>query len=97
MEGLIGDNDGLNDRYATSKSTLDLLKLTRDNMTSAAGSYQTSDTDPSVPIFTPAKEDLADGYLAQYTTRMANMENQQVVGNTETKNAFIEKYKAITA
>ena len=97
MEGLIGDIDGLNSQYATTKSTLDLLKLTRENMTSAAGSYQTSDTDPSVPIFTPAKEDLADGYLAQYTTRMANRENQQVVGNTETKNALIEKYKATTA
>ena len=95
MEGLVGDIDGLNSQYATTKSTLDLLKLTRDNMTSAAGSYQTSDTDPSVPIFTPAKEDLADGYLAQYTSRMANRENGQAA-NTEQpvdKNSVIEKYK----
>ena len=96
MEGLVGDIDGLNSQYATTKSTLDLLKLTRDNMTSAAGSYQTSDTDPSLPIFTPAKEDLADGYLAQYTSRMANRENQQTTDTQQTgdKNAVIEKYKS---
>ena len=95
MEGLVGDIDGLNSQYATTKSTLDLLKLTRDNMTSAAGSYQTSDTDPSVPIFTPAKEDLADGYLAQYTSRMANRENTQTtdVDRPLDKNSVIEKYK----
>ena len=96
MEGLVGDIDGLNSQYATTKSTLDLLKLTRDNMTSAAGSYQTSDTDPSVPIFTPAKEDLADGYLAQYTSRMANRENTQTtdVDRPLDKNGVIEKYKS---
>lgn len=96
MEGLVGDIDGLNSQYATTKSTLDLLKLTRDNMTSAAGSYQTSDTDPSVPIFTPAKEDLADGYLAQYTTRMANRENTQTtdVDRPLDKNSVIEKYQS---
>lgn len=95
MEGLVGDIDGLNSQYATTKSTLDLLKLTRDNMTSAAGSYQTSDTDPSVPIFTPAKEDLADGYLAQYTSRMANRENQETTDTDRPldKNSVIEKYK----
>ena len=95
MEGLVGDIDGLNSQYATTKSTLDLLKLTRENMTSAAGSYQTSDTDPSVPIFTPAKEDLADGYLAQYTSRMANRENQETTDTDRPldKNSVIEKYK----
>ncbi len=95
MEGLVGDIDGLNSQYATTKSTLDLLKLTKDNMTSAAGSYQSSDTDPSVPIFTPAKEDLADGFLAQYTSRMANRENQTTVASAADKEAIVNKYKEI--
>ena len=93
MEGLVGDIDGLNSQYATTKSTLDLLKLTKNNMTDAAGSYQTSDTDPSVPIFTPAKEDLADGYLGKYTSRMANRENQTELATTADKDAVINKYK----
>ncbi len=97
MEGLVGDIDGLDSQYATTKSTLDLLKLTRNNMTSAAGSYQSSDTDPSVPIFTPAKEDLADGYLAQYTSRMANRENQTTTVSDTDKNAIIGKYKESAA
>lgn len=92
MEGLVGDIDGLNSQYATTKSTLDLLKLTKNNMTDAAGSYQTSDTDPSVPIFTPAKEDLADGYLAQYTSRMANRENQTKLPSAADKQAVLDKY-----
>ena len=97
MEGLVGDIDGLNSQYGTAKSTLDLLKSTRDNMTCAAGSYQTSDTDPSVPIFTPAKEDLADGYLAQYTSRMANRENQTPAATTTDKASVINKYKDAAA
>ncbi len=92
MEGLLNDIDGLNSQYATTKSTLDLLKLTKNNMTDAAGSYQTSDTDPSVPIFTPAKEDLADGYLAQYTSRMANRDNQTQAVTTQSKDEVKEKY-----
>ena len=92
MEGLLNDIDGLNSQYATTKSTLDLLKLTKNNMTEAAGSYQTSDTDPSVPIFTPAKEDLADGYLAQYTSRMANRDNQTQAVTTQSKDEVKEKY-----
>ena len=97
MEGLVGDIDGLNSQYATTKSTLDLLKLTKDNMTSAAGSYQTSDTDPSVPIFTPAKEDLADGYLGKYTSRMANRENQTTTASATDKESIIAKYKETAA
>lgn len=97
MEDEIKGADMLNDQYATTKSTLDLLKLTKDNMTSAAGSYQTADTDPSVPIFTPAKEELADGYLATYTSRLANRENNEaaVTTNTEKKAEVKDKYAAM--
>ncbi len=97
MEGLVGDIDNLDSQYGATKSTLDLLKLTRDNMTSAAGSYQTSDTDPSVPIFTPAKEDLADGYLGQYTSRMANRENPTATTTTANKDEVLGKYKESAA
>lgn len=97
MEDEIKGADMLNDQYATTKSTLDLLKLTKDNMTSAAGSYQTADTDPSVPIFTPAKEELADGYLATYTSRLANRENNEaaVTTNAEKKAEVKNKYAAM--
>ena len=95
MEGLVGDIDSLDSQYGTTKSTLELLKMTRNNMTDAAGSYQTSDTDPSVPIFTPAKEDLADGYLGKYTSRMADREAQEPSVIEEKKNAGIEKKQAI--
>ncbi len=97
LEGLVGDIDSLDSQYGTTKSTLDLLKLTRDNMATAAGSYQTSDTDPSIPIFTPAKEDLADGYLGKYTSRMANRENQPTESDPAAKQEIIAKYKATAA
>ena len=97
MEGLVGDIDSLDSQYGTTKSTLELLKMTRNNMTDAAGSYQTSDTDPSVPIFTPAKEDLADGYLGKYTSRMADREAQEPSVIEENKNAVLEKYQAMVA
>lgn len=96
-EGLLGDINTLNSQYATQKSTHALLTRTRDNMVDAQKSYQTSDTDPSVPIFTPEKEALADGWLAQYNSRLANRESEPQKATTNSNKAIVDKYKANVA
>lgn len=95
MGNVIDDIDGLEDSYATEKSTLVMLKHTRNNMTDAAKSYQTSDTDPSVPIFTPEKAELADGYLSKYNSRLAGRDNQVSRATAEDRQAIVDKYKGM--
>lgn len=87
VKDYVDEISSLEKSYSTEASTLQLLNATSAKMSEAANSYVTSDLDPSIPVFTPEKAEVADNFLATYSSRFDS-------GNSTTMPTSYEDKKA---